>query len=258
MEGLFVLSALAALFGTLIVVAQKNAVYALLGLLIAFAASAGIFVTLDAPFIAVSQILVYAGALAVMFLFVLMFTDTRTGADESALPLSVGARPDFEPTPAHAARGLSARKRRIARRREIEQRIRDAIGQFQMPVPLAVVVSLGLLLCFAYAIFRLPPEFGTFAALPADYDGVLFTASSTPLGELDPATGQRGAEMPYGSTAAISRTMFEGFPLAFEVVGLVIFAALLGAVLLARRHLGPQGTRRGSGGPVAREGDSHA
>ncbi|MCA8945087.1 MAG: NADH-quinone oxidoreductase subunit J, partial [Planctomycetes bacterium] len=75
---LFLASAAVALIGTVVLITQKNAVYALLGLLIAFGASAGVFLSLDAPFIAVSQILIYAGALAVMFLFVLMFTDTRT------------------------------------------------------------------------------------------------------------------------------------------------------------------------------------
>jgi NADH:ubiquinone oxidoreductase subunit 6 (subunit J) len=55
----------------------------------------------------------------------------------------------------------------------------------------------------------------------------------------------------FGTTDAISYTIFEGFPLAFEVVSLLIFAAVLGAVLLARRHLagipGTQDVDRGRG-----------
>jgi len=226
MEILFVLSSGVALAGTLLLITQKHAVYALLGLLIAFAASAGIFLSLDAPFIAVSQILIYAGALAVMFLFVLMFTDTRT-ADDVGRPPAVVARAAAEPP----APKLSKRKLKAA-----NNPLKKLSEALVMPQPMAVVVSLSLLACFVFAIVTLPASYNEFGDLPAAYDGTTFEGLG---GEA------RGADMlVFGETEAVSRTIFEGFPLAFEVVSLLIFAALLGAVLLARRHLaGVPGTQ---------------
>lgn len=222
MEILFVLSSLVAVAGTVLLITQKHAVYALLGLLIAFAATAGIFVSLDAAFIAVSQIIIYAGALAVMFLFVLMFTDTRTPGDTS-LPVAVGARPDYNPNPPKVSKRLP--------RPEVEA-FNKLMSGFVMPRPMAVIVSLSLMVCFVFAIFTLPDSYNTFGDLPGHYDGVQFA----PL-PADEDGNVSDAALEYGDTDTISRTIFEGFPLAFEVVSLLIFAALLGAVLLARRHL---------------------
>lgn len=234
MELLFFFSALAALIGTLILITQKNAVYALLGLLIAFGASAGIFVALDAPFIAVSQILIYAGALAVLFLFVLMFTDTRTPGDEG-LPPAVGARPVFDPRGSEPEPPKAAKKNKEAF--QLPAPLAAALDSVQLPKPMAIVVSLAFFVCFAAAIWKLPAQYNSFGELPAAYDTGM-TVVDADGGEVVPRTVE------YGSTNAVSFTIFEGFPLAFEVVALVIFVALLGAVLLARRHLVPQRRER--------------
>lgn len=229
MEVLFVISTLVALVGTFLLITQKHAVYALIGLLVAFAATAGIFVALDSAFIAVSQIIIYAGALAVMFLFVLMFTDTRTGGDTN-LPGAVGSRAVYDPGSVKPAR------KKI--RPEIETLLGIASG-FQTPKPMAVFVALAMLACFTVTIFALPESFNSFGDLPGGYDGVTFSAVQ-PDEDGNVAKGV----LEYGDTDTISRTIFEGFPLAFEVVSLLIFAALLGAVLLARRHLaGAPGTQ---------------
>jgi NADH-quinone oxidoreductase subunit J len=58
--------------GALIVVAQKNPVYSLMSLVASFFGFSGLYVLLDAPFLAVVQIIVYAGAIMVLFLFVVM------------------------------------------------------------------------------------------------------------------------------------------------------------------------------------------
>jgi len=234
MEALFLVSAVVSLIGTLILVTQKNAIYALMGLLIAFIGSAGIFLALDATFIAIAQILIYAGALAVMFLFILMFTDTRTQDDMRGLPKAVGARPVFDP------RITAERERRKKKKHkeeiEIPEPVVEVLKTFVVPRPIAVVVSVAMLVCISIAIFMLPASYNEFGPLPADYDQALFVPSDELLGA-DYREGAPIAAMPFGSTTAISRTIFEGFPLAFEVVSLLIFMALLGAVLLARRHL---------------------
>ena len=57
---------------TLLVVVQSNPVHSVLLLLGSFIGLAGLYVLLDAPFVAVIQIIVYAGAIMVLFLFVVM------------------------------------------------------------------------------------------------------------------------------------------------------------------------------------------
>ena len=58
--------------GALIVVAQPNPVYSLMALVASFFGFSGLYVLLEAPFLAVVQIIVYAGAIMVLFLFVVM------------------------------------------------------------------------------------------------------------------------------------------------------------------------------------------
>jgi NADH-quinone oxidoreductase subunit J len=58
--------------GCLLVVVQKNPVYSIMSLIFAFFGLSGLYVLLDAPFVAVVQIIVYAGAILVLFLFVVM------------------------------------------------------------------------------------------------------------------------------------------------------------------------------------------
>jgi NADH-quinone oxidoreductase subunit J len=57
---------------SLLVIGQRNPVYSVMLLIASFAALAGIYILLDAPFTAVTQIIVYAGAIMVLFLFVVM------------------------------------------------------------------------------------------------------------------------------------------------------------------------------------------
>jgi NADH-quinone oxidoreductase subunit J len=61
-----------AVASALLVIAQSNPVYSVLLLIVSFMALAGLYVLLDAPFVAVTQIIVYAGAIMVLFLFVVM------------------------------------------------------------------------------------------------------------------------------------------------------------------------------------------
>ena len=69
------------LFGALMLasaimtVASRSAVVAAVWLVFAFANTAGLFALLSAPFLAILQILVYAGAIMVLFLFVIMMLE---------------------------------------------------------------------------------------------------------------------------------------------------------------------------------------
>ena len=61
-----------AVVASLLVIGQRNPIYSVLLLIASFAALAGLYVLLDAPFAAVTQMIVYAGAIMVLFLFVVM------------------------------------------------------------------------------------------------------------------------------------------------------------------------------------------
>jgi NADH-quinone oxidoreductase subunit J len=55
-----------------LVIGQRNPMYSVMLLIASFGALAGLYVQLDAPFVAVAQIIIYAGAIMVLFLFVVM------------------------------------------------------------------------------------------------------------------------------------------------------------------------------------------
>ena len=67
----YVLSGLA-IGASALVIGQRNPMYSVLLLIASFGALAGLYIQLDAPFVAVAQIIIYAGAIMVLFLFVVM------------------------------------------------------------------------------------------------------------------------------------------------------------------------------------------
>src|SRR5919108_4767481 len=70
----YVFAAVAVVSGVL-VVANRNPVYSVLFLILTFFNSAGLFVLLGAEFLAMLLVVVYVGAVAVLFLFVVMMLD---------------------------------------------------------------------------------------------------------------------------------------------------------------------------------------
>jgi NADH-quinone oxidoreductase subunit J len=67
----YILSALA-IGASALVIGQRNAMYSVMLLIASFGALSGLYILLDAPFVAVAQIIIYAGAIMVLFLFVVM------------------------------------------------------------------------------------------------------------------------------------------------------------------------------------------
>jgi NADH-quinone oxidoreductase subunit J len=61
-----------AILASALVIGQRNPMYSVLLLVASFGALAGLYIQLDAPFVAVAQIIIYAGAVMVLFLFVVM------------------------------------------------------------------------------------------------------------------------------------------------------------------------------------------
>jgi NADH-quinone oxidoreductase subunit J len=87
---LFYVFAAVAILASLLVIGQRNPIYSVLLLIASFGALSGLYVLLDAPFVAVIQIVVYAGAIMVLFLFVVMLLNAPhedTEYDERVHPL---------------------------------------------------------------------------------------------------------------------------------------------------------------------------
>jgi NADH:ubiquinone oxidoreductase subunit 6 (subunit J) len=96
----YVLGALA-IGMSLAVVAQRNPMHSVMLLIGSFGALSGLYVLLDSPFAAVIQIIVYAGAIMVLFLFVVMLLNVGKGTRRSG----IAAIPSTG-----RARGVSARR----------------------------------------------------------------------------------------------------------------------------------------------------
>ncbi len=83
---LFLILALVAIAAALGMLLSRNSVYAALFLILNFGTVAVFYLQLHAPFIAVSQVTVYAGAIMVLFLFVIMLLGAERLPQRDQLP----------------------------------------------------------------------------------------------------------------------------------------------------------------------------
>ena len=171
LSAIFYYMATASVASALLAVTRRNPVHSMLWVLALFLHVAGIFLLLNAEFLAAVQVVVYEGAILIFYLFVLMLLD---------LPGEV-ARPRYgKHWPFTAAAGLSF-------------------------AALAWVAQLDK---FDLVDTKLTPGAGEMAA----------------------------ADLSRGSLAAIGRDLFGPFALPFEMASLVLLAAIIGAVTLARKR----------------------
>ena len=169
-ELLFYVFAGVSIVGSLLVIGQRNPVYSVLAIILSFFGLSGLYVLLEAPFVAVVQIIIYAGAIMVLFLFVVMLLNLpREDAAEWDR-----SHPLYRPAPAR-------------------------IGAV-----LAVLMAAQLL----WALSR----------MPGGAEGV----------------GQQTAAI--SGVRELGRVLFTDYMFAFEVTSILILAAMLGAVILARKH----------------------
>lgn len=151
------------------VTVAKNPVHSVLWLILAFLSSAGLFVLLGAEFVAMLLVIVYVGAVAVLFLFVVMMLDV-----------------DFA----------------------------ELRGEMARYVPLASLIGLVLLmqLILVYGAWQASPE----------------------------AEGLRRAVSPdlaqVHNTKALGLLLYDRYFLLFQLAGLILLVAMVGAILLTLRH----------------------
>jgi len=163
----FYLFAITTIVGGLFTVISRNPVHSVLWLILAFLSSAGLFVLLGAEFVAMLLIIVYVGAVAVLFLFVVMMLDV-----------------DFAELKAEMARYM----------------------------PLALLIGVVLLMQLAMA-------FGAWT-------------------EADQAQSLRAAVTPTDvqNTAALGQLLYDQYFLIFQLAGLILLVAMIGAIILTLRH----------------------
>ena len=72
MEILFYISSVIAILATIMVITRHHPIHALLYLVVSFLAIAMVFIAIGAPFVGVLEVIIYAGAIMVLFIFVVM------------------------------------------------------------------------------------------------------------------------------------------------------------------------------------------
>lgn len=80
-QALFYGAALLAVVSALVVIGQRNPIYSAFALIVTLCSLSVIFGLLGSPFIAALQVIVYAGAIMVLFLFVLMLLNVKSEED---------------------------------------------------------------------------------------------------------------------------------------------------------------------------------
>lgn len=163
----FYLFAISVCVAGFMVVIARNPVHSVLWLILAFLSAAGLFVLQGAEFVAMLLIIVYVGAVAVLFLFVVMMLDV-----------------DFA----------------------------QLKGEFARYLPLGGLIALVLLALLAVG-------FGAWQTAP---DAV--AARSVPVGT------------DLHNTAQLGLVMYDRYLLPFQIAGMMLLVAMIGAIALTMRH----------------------
>ena len=87
MNVLFYTGGAMAVVATVLVITRRNAVHALLYLILSLLSVALVFYALGAAFVALLEVIIYAGAIMVLFLFAIMMLNLGSPADEAEAPL---------------------------------------------------------------------------------------------------------------------------------------------------------------------------
>ena len=163
----FYLFAISCITGGLFTVISRNPVHSVLWLILSFLSAAGLFVLLGAEFLAMLLMIVYVGAVAVLFLFVVMMLDV-----------------DFAELKAEMARYM----------------------------PLALLIAVVLLMQFALAY------------------GAWDASSYAESLKAQPIPADRH------NTEALGLILYDQYFLLFQLAGLILLVAMIGAIVLTLRH----------------------
>ncbi|MGS4944304.1 NADH-quinone oxidoreductase subunit J [Meridianimarinicoccus sp. RP-17] len=161
--------AIGVIAGGLFTVIARNPVHSVLWLILAFLSSAGLFVLLGAEFVAMLLVIVYVGAVAVLFLFVVMMLDVN-----------------FAELKAEMAKYI--------------------------PIALLIGIVILMQLSLAFGVWQVAP------------DAMDLRANVTPAPE------------ELHNTAALGMLIYDRYFLLFQLAGLILLVAMIGAIVLTLRH----------------------
>ncbi|HUB96997.1 MAG TPA: NADH-quinone oxidoreductase subunit J [Stellaceae bacterium] len=164
----FYVFALVAIASGVMVIAARNPVHSVLFLILAFFSAAGLFVLMGAEFLAMILVIVYVGAVAVLFLFVVMMLDINF------------------------------------------TELRQGVMQY-LPVGALIGLVLFLELVLIFGAWAVTPHIAATAAAPT------------------PAPQQ------LSNTAALGALLYTRYVYAFQIAGLVLLVAMVGAIVLTHR-----------------------
>lgn len=165
----FYLFAAVTIGSAIMVISSKNPVHSVFFLILAFFNSAGLFVLLGAEYIAMTLVIVYVGAVAVLFLFVVMMLDINFAELRSGF-----------------------------------------LSYLKLGVPVALIVLFELLLVFYLSLNR-------------------STGLAAPAQTMPPAHA-------VSNTEAIGNVLYTHYLYPFQLAGLVLLVAMIGAIVLTLRH----------------------
>jgi NADH-quinone oxidoreductase subunit J len=151
-----------------LVIFARNAVHSVLWLILAFFAAAGLFVLLGAEFVAMLMLIVYVGAVAVLFLFVVMMLDV-----------------DFA-------------------------QLREGMAKL---LPIGMLISLVLLVQLGFV----------FGGWEVNEEAITLRAAVTP------------APAAIDNTTALGMLIYTKYVFLFQMAGLVLLTAMIGAIVLTMR-----------------------
>jgi len=173
-----------AIISALLCITRRNVVASALWLVTTMLSLAGIYVLLNAQFVGAIQVLVYAGAVMVLFLFVIMLLNLDHLASDMRGP-----------------------------------------GAWLPALAMVTVLAVQLLTLRGYSPERLALEFTRSAQLtdpaaifPGGQAGIAATASQ-------------------GVVGAVAAPLFEVYLVPFELTSILLLAAIVGAVVLAKRRI---------------------
>ena len=164
----FYFFAIVAVMSGVLVIFARNAVHSVLWLILAFFAASGLFVLLGAEFVAMILMIVYVGAVAVLFLFVVMMLDVDFAA------------------------------------------LREGMARL---MPVGLLIALVLLVQLGFV----------FGAWEANDGAVALRAAVTPAPEV------------VDNTTALGMLLYTKYVLLFQLAGLVLLVAMIGAIVLTLR-----------------------
>lgn len=216
--------------GALRVITHKKPVYAALYFILTVLSTAGLFVILSAEFLAFALVIVYAGAILITYLFVIMLaTQSPTEEEDEVLA-------DYDAVAREPIAGTTVGFVLLA---VLTTMLFRGVGELPEPGPGDADTQLlakmpGKLAAVPMVPSGPPVETGRSPGVSASGEGLAVDIHMAQPFQADPA---RAHELQVHNIEAVGFTLLADHPGAIELAGVILLMAMLGAVVLARKQV---------------------